>query len=84
MALIRSKQINKVLEGNFSITGSIDVYGSATFEQTSSIYPAIIVSGSQVIVAADGNYSASFQIAGLGTFADTGSNAIIDLGDNSF
>lgn len=83
MALIRSKQINKELTGDFVLTGSLTVIGQATFVQTSSI-PAIIVSGSQEIVHSIDSYSGSLFIQGLGTFADTGSNATIDLGDESF
>lgn len=83
MALIRSKQINKQLSGDFVLTGSLTVIGQATFVQTSSI-PAIIVSGSQHVVASTSGYSGSVFIQGLGTFANTGSNTTIDLGDESF
>jgi hypothetical protein len=86
MALIRFKQIEKSLPGNLSITGSLTVAGNVTFIQTSSI-PALIISGSEVIVKSDtipSTYSASLSIQNLGTFADTGSNGIVDLGDNSF
>ena len=83
MALIRSKQLSKELSGNFVLTGSLTVIGQATFVQTSSI-PAIIVSGSQRVVASNSGYSGSIFIQGLGTFADTGSNAVIDLGNESF
>ena len=77
MALIRSKQLDK------TITGDITFFGKATFVQTSSQQPAIVISGSQEIVPTT-IYSGSLFIAGLGTFADTGSNEVIDLGDNSF
>lgn len=83
MALIRSKQINKELSGDFVLTGSLTVIGQATFVQTSSI-PALIVSGSQELVHSINSYSGSLFIQGLGTFADTGSNTTIDLGDESF
>jgi hypothetical protein len=83
MALIRSKQLNKELTGDFVLSGSLTVVGQSIFIQTSSI-PAIIVSGSQHVVASDSGYSGSIFIQGLGTFADTGSNAVIDLGDESF
>ena len=83
MALIRSKQLNKELTGDFVLSGSLTVVGHSIFIQTSSI-PAIIVSGSQHVVASDSGYSGSIFIQGLGTFADTGSNAVIDLGDESF
>ena len=83
MALIRSKQLNKDFSGDFTLTGSLTVIGQSTFIQTSSI-PAIIVSGSQHVVASTAGYSGSVFIQGLGTFADTGSNATVDLGDESF
>jgi hypothetical protein len=83
MALIRSKQMSKELTGDFVLTGSLTVIGQGTFIQTSSI-PAIVISGSQYVVASDSGYSGSIFIQGLGTFADTGSNAVIDLGDESF
>jgi hypothetical protein len=75
MALIRSKQLNKVMDGDFTISGM------TTFIQT-SVEPAIVVLGSQQIFST--NYSASLLIQDLGTLATTGSNATIDLGDNSF
>ena len=77
MALIRSKQLNKNMTGDFTFSGM------TTFIQTSSTQPAIVVSGSQEIVPT-ALYSGSIYIAGLGIFADTGSNEVIDLGDNSF
>jgi hypothetical protein len=83
MALIRSKQLSKELTGDFVLTGSITVIGQGTFVQTSSI-PAIVISGSQHVVASTSGYSGSIFIQGLGTFADTGSNAVIDLGNESF
>jgi hypothetical protein len=75
MALIKSKQLNKVLDGDFTISGL------TTFIQT-SVEPAIVVLGSQQIFSTE--YSGSLSIQNLGTFSDTGSNATIDLGDNSF
>jgi hypothetical protein len=83
MAIIRTKQIEKIFEGDIEISGSISVLGSAIFVQSQSAVPAIIVSGSQEIVPTD-IFSGSIFVQGLGTFADTGSNAIIDLGDESF
>ena len=77
MAQIRSKQLNKNMTGDFTFSGM------TTFVQTSSSHPAIVVSGSQEVVPTS-IYSGSLYIAGLGTFADTGSNEVIDLGDNSF
>ena len=83
MAIIRTKQIEKIFDGDIQISGSISVLGSAIFVQSQSAVPAIIVSGSQEIVPTD-IFSGSIYVQGLGTFADTGSNAIIDLGDESF
>lgn len=77
MAQIRSKQFNKTMTGDFTFSGK------TTFVQTSSTQPAIVLSGSQEVVPTT-VYSGSIFIAGLGTFADTGSNKVIDLGDNSF
>lgn len=87
MALIRFKQIERTINHDLVLSGSLTVYGNATFVQTSSDIPAIIVSGSQVIVRSDipvQTVSASISIQGLGVFADTSSNAVIDLGDESF
>jgi hypothetical protein len=77
MSLIRSKQLSKDMTGNFTFSGK------TTFVQTSSAQPAVVISGSQEVVPTS-IYSGSIYIAGLGTFADTGSNEVIDLGDNSF
>ena len=83
MAIIRTKQIEKIFEGNIQISGSISILGNATFVQSQSIVPAITVSGSAHIVPTN-IFSGSLYIQGLGTFADTGSNAIVDLGNESF
>jgi hypothetical protein len=77
MSLIRSKQLSKNMTGDFTFSGK------TTFVQTSSTQPAVVISGSQQVVPTS-IYSGSIFIAGLGTFADTGSNKVIDLGDNSF
>lgn len=77
MSLIRSKQLSKNMSGDFTFSGK------TTFVQTSSTQPAVVISGSQQVVPTS-IYSGSIFIAGLGTFADTGSNKVIDLGDNSF
>jgi hypothetical protein len=85
--MIRSKQFEKKLIGDVVISGSLSVLGTGVFIQSSSEAPALIVSGSEVIVRSSysgSTYSASLSIQGLGTFADTGSNAIIDLGNESF
>lgn len=65
------------------MTGDFTFSGKTTFVQTSSAQPAVVISGSQEVVPTT-VYSGSIFIAGLGTFADTGSNKVIDLGDNSF
>jgi hypothetical protein len=86
MALIRFKQIEKTISADITISGSLSVYGNATFIQTSSI-PALVVSGTQEIVKSNvtaTTYSASIGIENLGKWADTGSNQTIDLGDNSY
>ena len=86
MALVRFKQIENRLPEDLTISGSLTVYGNATFIQTSSI-PALIVSGTQEIVKSDitpTTYSASIGIENLGKWADTGSNQTIDLGDESY
>ena len=83
MAIIRTKQIEKIFEGDIEISGSISILGSATFVQSQSAVPAIIVSGSSHIVPTN-IFSGSLYIQGLGTLADTGSNATIDLGNESF
>jgi hypothetical protein len=83
MAIIRTKQMEKIFEGDIEISGSISVLGSAIFVQSQSAVPAITVSGAAHIVPTD-IFSGSLYIQGLGTLADTGSNAIIDLGDESF
>jgi len=84
MSIIRSKQISRNLEGDFVVTGSLTVQGISTFVQTSSAYPAIIVSGSQQVVASINDYSGSITIQGLGTLSNTGSNSVVDLGNESF
>jgi hypothetical protein len=86
MALVRFKQIENRITEDLTISGSLTVFGNATFVQTSSI-PALIVSGTQEIVKSDITatvYSASIGIQNLGKLADTGSNQIIDLGDESY
>ena len=86
MPIIRFKQIEKTISADITISGSLSVYGNATFIQTSSI-PALVVSGTQEIVKSDitaTTYSASIGIQNLGKWADTGSNQTIDLGDNSY
>ena len=83
MAIIRTKQIEKIFEGDIEISGSISILGNATFVQSQSAVPAIAISGAAEIVPVN-IFSGSLYIQGLGTFADTGSNASVDLGNESF
>jgi hypothetical protein len=85
MARLAAKQIIGRFT-NLSVSGTFDVTGSTVFIQSTSD-PAITVLGAQIISSsylAPGNGSGSLSIFGLGTFADTGSNAIVDAGDESF
>jgi len=83
MSIVRTKQIERVFRGDITISGSLNVLGDATFVQSQSGVPALIVSGAQEIVPTN-EFSGSIYVQGLGTFADTGSDATIDLGDESF
>lgn len=85
MALLHFSQINP--SGSLNITGSFSVAGQSVFYQTNSQMAALIVSGAMEIVRAQiasQTVSASLSIQGLGTLADTGSNATIDLGVDDF
>lgn len=84
MPIIKPKQLSKSLDGDYVFNGSVTVEGIATFVQTSSAHPAIIVSGSQQVVNSINDYSGSITIQGLGTLSNTGSNSVVDLGDESF
>jgi len=87
MAIIRSKQFEKIFEGNIEVTGSISVLGSAIFIQTSSFEPAITISGSAVIGKSEvtpTTFSGSLSIEGLGVLSVTSSNQTLDLGNESF
>lgn len=82
MALLHATQLNPT--GSYKITGSLDVYGQSIFYQTDSTDAALIVSGAIELVRAQiatQTVSASLSIQGLGTFADTGSNQVVDLGE---
>jgi hypothetical protein len=82
MALLHATQLNPT--GSFKITGSLDVYGQSVFFQTNSTQAALIVSGALELVQAQIStqiVSASLTVQGLGTFADTGSQAVVDLGE---
>ena len=85
MARLHLSQINP--SGSFNITGSFSVAGQSVFYQTNSQMAALIVSGAMELVRAEiqaQTVSASLSIQGLGTWADTGSNATIDLGIDDF
>jgi len=85
MALLHFTQLNP--SGSLNITGSFSVAGQSVFYQTNSQMAALIVSGAIEIVRAQiasQTVSASISIQGLGTLADTGSNATIDLGVDDF
>lgn len=85
MALIHFSQLNP--SGSLNITGSFSVAGQSVFYQTNSQMAALIVSGAMEIVRAQISaqvVSASLSIQGLGTLADTGSDATIDLGTDDF
>lgn len=69
--------------GNWIISGSLLVHGQTVLTQTSSLDPALIVSGAMEMVRAEfANeiVSASLSIQGLGTFGDPRDNEIVDLG----
>ena len=85
MARIHLSQINP--SGSLNITGSFSVAGQSVFYQTNSQMAALIVSGAMELVRAQiaaQTVSASLSIQGLGTLADTGSRATIDLGTDDF
>lgn len=69
--------------GDWIISGSLLVHGQTILTQTSSLDPALIVSGAMEMVRAEfANeiVSASLSIQGLGTFGDPRDNEIVDLG----
>ena len=87
MSRIRSKQI--VLDTGLSITGSLNLSGSAHFRGQTIIEPLVnnqvglIVSGAMNVV--DGYVQSAVQnakvtIGNLGTLGNTGQNESIDLG----
>ncbi len=85
MAQLHFSQLNP--SGSLNITGSFSVAGQSVFYQTDSALSALIVSGAMEIVKstlAAQAISGSLSIQGLGTLADTGSNAVIDLGEDDF
>ena len=78
MLEISIKDFKKIFEGDIQISGSLNILGSSVFVQSESMVPALTVSGAQAVTHTD-IFSGSIYIQGLGTLADTGSNAIIDL-----
>ena len=85
MAQLHFSQFNP--SGSLNITGSFSVAGQSVFYQTDSALSALIVSGAMEIVKstlAAQAVSGSLSIQGLGTLADTGSNQVIDLGEDDF
>ena len=85
MARLHFSQINP--SGSLNITGSFSVAGQSVFYQTDSALAALIVSGAMEIVKSTLTaqaVSGSLTIQGLGTLADTGSRATVDLGTDDF
>jgi len=88
MARLAAKQIRGPFT-NLVVSGSLVVSGTSVFIQTDA-NPALTVLGAQAISSSylystgSSGGSGSISIYGLGTLADTGSNAIIDAGDESF
>lgn len=81
MARLHLSQLNPT--GSLTITGSLEVQGQTTFEQTSPNDPALIVSGAMEIVEAQLQaqiQKAKLTIENLGTLGDRSSDETIDLG----
>ncbi len=81
MSRIRFKNINTT--GSLDITGSLAVQGTTTLTQTDISGSALIISGTMDIVQALIGVEvekAKLTIQNLGSFGDTGSNNVIDLG----
>lgn len=81
MSRIRFKNINTT--GSLDITGSLAVQGTTTLTQTDISGSALIISGTmdivQALIGAEVE-KAKLTIQNLGSFGDTGSNNVIDLG----
>ena len=81
MSRIRFKNINTT--GSLDITGSLAVRGTTTLIQTDISSSALIISGTmdivQALIGAEVE-KAKLTIQNLGSFGDTGSNNVIDLG----
>ena len=81
MSRIRFKNINTT--GSLDITGSLAVHGTTTLTQTDISGSALIISGTmdivQALIGAEVE-KAKLTIQNLGSFGDTGSNNVIDLG----
>jgi hypothetical protein len=81
MSRIRFKNINTT--GSLDITGSLAVQGTTILTQTDISGSALIISGTmdivQALIGAEVE-KAKLTIQNLGSFGDTGSNNVIDLG----
>ena len=81
MSRIRFKNINTT--GSLDITGSLAVHGTTILTQTDISGSALIISGTmdivQALIGAEVE-KAKLTIQNLGSFGDTGSNNVIDLG----
>ena len=81
MALVHASQLNPT--GSYKITGSLEVQGQTVLQQTSTVDPALIVSGAMDIVQAQLQAQiqrAKLTIENLGTLGDRQDNNEIDLG----
>ena len=80
MARIHASQLNP--EGDYKISGSLEVKGQTTLEQTDAD-AALIVSGAMEIVEAQMQAAvqkAKLTIENLGTLGDKSTDETIDLG----
>lgn len=81
MALVHSSQLNPT--GSYKITGSLEVKGQTTLEQTDVADPTLIVSGAMEIVEAQLQAEiqrARLTIQNLGSMGDRANEDTIDLG----
>lgn len=81
MSLIHATQLNPT--GSYKITGSLQVQGTTTLQQTDPNTAALIISGAAELVKADLQsqiVSGSLTIQGLGTLSNPDDNQLIDLG----
>ena len=81
MARFHASQLNPT--GSYKITGSLEVQGQTTLQQTDQANPALIISGAMEIaqaqIAAE-IQRAKLTIENLGSLGDRESNDTIDLG----